>query len=98
MGFPWRTKKLLETKKEELAPTRGRVVTMICLQENVPEQNRQRLDGLGAREETAVNGINHGLGGDLPAAEEAAVQTLDGIFAALDAVELQVDVALRVGI
>jgi hypothetical protein len=38
------------------------------------------------------------LGGDLSTTEEASVEALDGIFAALDTVELEVDIALRVGI
>jgi hypothetical protein len=38
------------------------------------------------------------LGGDLLAAEETAIEALDGIFAALDAVKLQVDVSLGIGI
>jgi hypothetical protein len=57
-----------------------------------------RLDGLGAGEETAVDGIHDRLGGNLPAAKETSVKTLDGVLAALDTVELQVDIALGVGI
>ena len=48
-------------------------------------------NGLGAGEKAAVDGIHDGLSGDLSSAEVAAVQTLDGVFAALDAVKLQED-------
>lgn len=53
-----------------------------------------RLESRGTREQTAVDGINNGLGSDLLAAEETSVQALDGVFATLDAVELQIDVSL----
>lgn len=56
------------------------------------------LNGLGPGEKAAVDGINDGLGSDLLSAEEPAVETLDGVLAALDAVELQVDVSLGIGI
>lgn len=58
----------------------------------------QRLYGLGAREQTAVHSVHDGLRSDLFAAKESSIQTLDRILAALDAVKLQVDVALRVRI
>mgnify|MGYP001658022653 CR=1 FL=1 len=57
-----------------------------------------RLDGLGAREETAVDGIHDRLGGNLLAAKETAVEALDRVLAALDTIELEVDIALGVGI
>jgi hypothetical protein len=38
------------------------------------------------------------LSGDPPATKESAIQALDGILTALDTVELQVNVALRVWI
>jgi hypothetical protein len=38
------------------------------------------------------------LSGDPLAAKETSIQALDGILATLDAVELQVDVALRIRI
>lgn len=56
------------------------------------------LDRPGTREDAAVDGVHDGLGGDGAAAEEATVETLDGVFAALDLVEFQVDVAFRVRI
>ena len=59
---------------------------------------KTHLDSLGAREETAVDGIHDGLGANLATAEEAAVETLDGVFAALHRREFEVDVALRVGV
>lgn len=56
------------------------------------------LDRPGTREDTAVDGVHDRLGGDRAAAEETTVETLDGVFAALDLVEFQVDVAFRVRI
>ena len=56
------------------------------------------LDSLGAGEETAIDGINNRLGCNTLATEKAAVKALDRIFAALNTVELQVNVALRVRI
>ncbi len=52
-------------------------------------------DSLGAREQTAVDGVHNRCGGDHPASEVAAVQALDGVLAALDLVELEVDVSGR---
>ena len=52
----------------------------------------------GAGEQAAVYSIDNGLGTDLAAAEESAVQTLDGILASLDCGEFQIDIALCVGI
>lgn len=57
-----------------------------------------RLDSLGSREETAIHCIDDGLGADLSTAKESAVEAFDGILASLDAVELEIDIALRVGI
>lgn len=51
-----------------------------------------------AGEQTAVNCVDDRLSGDLSTAKESTVEALDGILAALDSVELEVDVALRVGI
>ncbi len=54
--------------------------------------------GLGSREQTAVDGVNDGLRANLPTAKIPAVEALDGIFAARYALEFQVDVALGVGV
>jgi hypothetical protein len=54
--------------------------------------------GLGAREHGAVNSIHDRRSADHPPAEIPPVEALDGVLAALDAVELEVDVALRVRI
>lgn len=54
-----------------------------------------RLDRLGARKQTAVDGVHDRLGSDRSATEETAIQAFDSVFAALNAVELQIDVALR---
>lgn len=56
------------------------------------------LNGFGPGEKTAIYGINNGLGGDLSPAEKSAVKAFNGILTALDSVEFQVDVALRVWI
>lgn len=56
------------------------------------------LDRFGSGEQAAVNSIDDGLRGDLSTTKEAPIQALDGILATLDAVELEVDIALRVGI
>ena len=45
------------------------------------------------REQRAVNSVDDGLSRDLSAAEEASIETFDGVLAALDAVEFEVDVA-----
>lgn len=58
----------------------------------------EQLNGLGAGKQGAVNGIHHGGGGNLSSAEEPAIETLDGVLAALDAVEFQVDISLGAGI
>ena len=52
------------------------------------------LDRLGSREQTAVNSVDNGLRSDLFAAEKSSIQAFDGVFTTLDAVELQVDIAL----
>ncbi len=56
------------------------------------------LKSRSPREERAVNGINNGLSADLTSTEETAIEAFDGVLAASDAVELEVDVALGVGI
>lgn len=56
------------------------------------------LHGLCAREETAVDCIHDRLCSDDFSAEKSPVQPLDGILTALDTVEFEVDVALRVRI
>lgn len=56
------------------------------------------LNSLGSREQAAVHSIDNGLCSDQVAAEESSIQTLDGVLSALDAVELQVNVALGIGI
>lgn len=61
----------------------------------VPKSKSNRLS---PREKTAVHSIDDWLSGDHPATEETAIETLDRVLAALDSVELQVDVTLRVGI
>ncbi len=67
----------------------------------LPSQVRPRisaLDSFRAREQTAVDGVHNRSGGDHLAAEVATVETLDGVLAALDLVELEVDVSGRVRI
>lgn len=54
----------------------------------------EHLDSLSPGEETAVNGVHDGLGGDLLSAKVSAIEALDGILATLNAVELQVDISL----
>ena len=56
------------------------------------------LNSLRPAEERAVNSINNRLRTDLSAAEEASIETFDGILPSLHAVELQVDVTLGVGV
>jgi hypothetical protein len=50
------------------------------------------------REETAINGINDGLGTDLSTTKESPVEPLDGVLASLYTIKLQVDVTLSVWI
>lgn len=50
------------------------------------------------RKKRAINGVDNRLRADLSPAEESAVETLDGVFAALDLVEFEVDITLGVGI
>ena len=56
------------------------------------------LDRLGAREQTAVDRVHNRSSSDHPPIKIAAVEPLDGVLSALDLVELEVDVALRVGV
>ena len=56
------------------------------------------LHGLRTREQAAVNRIDDRLSADLAASEKSAVETFDGVLSALNAVELQVDVALGIWI
>lgn len=56
------------------------------------------LDRLGAREQTAVDRVHNRSSADHASTEVAAVEALDGVLPALHLVELEVDVALRVGI
>ena len=55
-------------------------------------------DGFGPREQAAVDGVDHRSGADLSTAEKSTVEAFDGILSALDAIELEIDVALRVWI
>lgn len=55
-------------------------------------------DRSGAREQTAVDGIYNRRRVDHPSAKISAVETLNGVLAALDLVELEINVALGVGI
>jgi hypothetical protein len=56
------------------------------------------LDGLGPGEETAIDSVHDRLCGNLLATKETAIEALDGVLSALDTVELQINVALRVRI
>ena len=62
------------------------------------ESTISNLQCRSPRKQRAVDGIDHRLRADLPTAEESAVETLDRILAALDTVELEVYVALGIGI
>jgi len=53
-------------------------------------------DSFGSREQTAVDGVNDGLCTDLPTTKETPVETLDCVFAPLNLVEFEVDIALRI--
>ena len=55
-------------------------------------------NGLGAAEQRAIDSINDRLRADLPTTEEASIEALDGVLPSLHAVELEVDVALGVGV
>jgi hypothetical protein len=55
-------------------------------------------DGPGAREQTAVDGVHNRSSCDHPSIKITAVQALDGVLSALDLVELEVDVARRIGV
>ena len=65
---------------------------------NQPTVVSGHLNSLGTREETAVDGIHDGLRGDLFASKETSIEAFDSVLAALNTVELQVNVALRVRI
>jgi len=56
------------------------------------------LDRLGAREQTAVDRVHDRSSSDHPSVKVAAVQALDGVLSARDLVELEINVALRVGV
>lgn len=56
------------------------------------------LDSLSTGEETAVDSVNDWLRRNPLAAKETTIQALNGVLAALNAVKLQVNVALRVWI
>lgn len=56
------------------------------------------LDGFGAGEETAVHRINNWLSADLSATKKPSVETFDSVLASLDAVELEINISLRVRI
>lgn len=56
------------------------------------------LKGRSTREQRAVNGIDDGLSADLTSTEKPAVKPLNGVFATLNAIELEVNVALGIGI
>ena len=56
------------------------------------------LYSLGAREQTAVDCIHNRCGADHASTKVSAVESLDGVLAPLNLVELEVDVALRVGV
>lgn len=56
------------------------------------------LDGLGAREQTAVDRIHNWSRRDHASVKVAAVEALNGVLAARHLIELEVDVTLRVGI
>ena len=49
-----------------------------------------------SREQRAINSIDDGLCRDLSAAEEASVEAFDGVLAALDTVEFEVNVTCGV--
>ena len=56
------------------------------------------LDGLGAREQTAVDRVHNRSSSDHPSVKVAAVESLDGVLSARHLVELEVNVALGVGV
>lgn len=53
---------------------------------------------LGPREQAAVHGVNDWLCANLPTAKVSSIQSFDGIFASADTLELEVNIALGVGI
>jgi hypothetical protein len=50
--------------------------------------------GLGASEQTAVHGVNHGLRSDSATSEEATIEPLQSLLTALNTMELDVDIAI----
>jgi len=56
------------------------------------------LERRSTREEGAVDSVYNRLCADLATTEETAVKSFDSVLAALDAVELEVNVALGIGI
>ena len=56
------------------------------------------LERRSAREKGTVDSVYNRLCADLATTEETAVESFDSVLAALDAVELEVNVALGVGI
>jgi hypothetical protein len=53
---------------------------------------------LRAAKQRTIHGINNRLRANLPTAKETAIEPLDCVLASLDAVELEVDVPLGVGV
>ena len=82
-----------ETTYEPRAPIKDIPTTFSC---SISEM--RHLHGLGPREEAAVDSIDDRLRGNNSSAEESTVKSFDGVLAALNSVELKVDVALRVRI
>jgi hypothetical protein len=58
----------------------------------------ETLQGTGPGKEAAVDSIHNWRRADHPATKISAVQSFDGILAAINGGELKVDVALGVGI
>lgn len=52
------------------------------------------LAGLGASKQTAVHGVNHGLGSDSATSEEATIETLQSLLTTFNAMELDVYIAI----
>lgn len=65
---------------------------------SVRGKRKELVASHGLGEETAIDGLDDRLSSDGATAEESAVETLDGILAARDRFELDVDVALGVGV
>ena len=62
------------------------------------DNHRLASDGSCAREQTAVDRVNDWRGVYHPAAKVSSVQALDRILPALNLIELEIDIALRIGI